>query len=150
MPVEALERAGVAARVAPVTKLRVEVVQIHKNEASLEVLQNLERSQHRLFVVRDANARSDPTTVEDIADLPDCIYPNADGGQPVQEVGRRVERIIAPIWRSHERAGTAGERAGDHTIDLMWWDEHRSRALAPVVERFKRDDLFVRRDLEDD
>src|ERR1700732_1755320 len=147
MKVETLESACIAAHVAAMPELRIEVVQIHKNESPLEVLQDLERSEHRLFIVRHPDARGDPPAVEDIADLYDCIYPNAGRRQPVQDVRGRVERVIAAIRRTNERSRRAHEGASNHTIDLVRRSQHRASPLAPVVERVEWSHVLVRRDL---
>src|ERR1700681_727760 len=116
MKVETLESACIAAHVAAMTELRIEVVQIHKNESPLEVLQDLKRSEHRLFIVRHPDARGDPPAVANIADLSECISPTAAGRQPVQDVRGRIERVIAAIRRSNERPRPAHEGASNHTI----------------------------------
>ena len=149
VPVEALERRGITANVAPVAELRVEVVEVHEHEARLDRAHELERTEHRILIIGDANGRRNASAIKDIADLSDGMYPDVMTRQTIEQIVGRVECVVAPVRSARERSRNADEGACDHAIDLEGRHEHRASPLAPIVQRLEGHDLFVGRDLED-
>src|SRR5690606_33642116 len=87
----------------------------------------------------------------DVGDLPDADNVAAEGLEHVEHggAGRRQREVTPGAAEPHELTRLAGERSGDDTSHRALPDEDRSRGLTPGVEGLERDDVDVRRDLED-
>ena len=67
----------------------------------------------------------------------------------VEQVGGRLDCVVASIRRPPKSPRSPQERTGDDPVHVVRRPEHLAGAVAPFIELLEGHDLLVRRDLED-